>query len=221
MSTVILSCTTLLEYVQKAQESCGTSYPVVELDRKYHAEPSRMREHILKTLASLPSDVDTVLAAMGFCGGSWQNVSCARTLVIPRAADCVALALVTRERYSPDLKEPGHMYLFGEGDNGFSIRAIYENLLETYDREMADIVFDMYFEHYYHLDIIDNGLYDCYDLDYVEQAQEDAVRIHAELDFVPGSNLLLEKLVSGQWDSQFLVVPPNTNITQEKFFNFL
>ena len=43
MSTVILSCTTLLEYVQKAQESCGTSYPVVELDRKYHAEPSRMR----------------------------------------------------------------------------------------------------------------------------------------------------------------------------------
>ena len=64
MSTVILSCTTLLEYVQKAQESCGTSYPVVELDRKYHAEPSRMREHILKTLAGLPSDVDTVLAAM-------------------------------------------------------------------------------------------------------------------------------------------------------------
>ena len=131
MSTVILSCTTLMEYVQKAQESCGTSYPVVELDRKYHAEPSRMREHILKTLAGLPSDVDTVLAAMGFCGGSWQNVSCTRTLVIPRAADCVALALVTRERYSPDLKEPGHMYLFGEGDNGFSIRAIYENLLET------------------------------------------------------------------------------------------
>ena len=111
------------------------------------------------------------------------------------------------------------MYLFGEGDNGFSIRAIYENLLETYDREMADIVFDMYFEHYYHLDIIDNGLYDCYDLHYVEQAQEDVVRIHAELDFVPGSNLLLEKLVSGQWDSQFFVVPPNTTITQEKFFN--
>ena len=119
---------------------------MVELDRKYHAEPSRMREHILKTLSGLPSDVDTVLAAMGFCGGSWQNVSCTRTLVIPRAADCVALALVTRERYSPDLKEPGHMYLFGEGDNGFSIRAIYENLLETYDKEMADIVFDMYFE---------------------------------------------------------------------------
>ena len=61
--------------------------------------------------------------------------------------------------------------------------------------------------------------WDCYDLNYVEQAQADAERIHAELDFVPGSNLLLEKLVSGNWDEQFLVVRPNTAITQGKFFD--
>ena len=84
---------------------------------------------------------------------------------------------------------------------------------------MADIVFNMYFEHYHHLDIIDNGLYDCYDLDYVERAQADANRIHAELDFVPGSNILLEKLVSGKWDEQFFVASPNTRITQGKFFD--
>ena len=58
---------------------------------------------------------------------------------------------------------------------------------------MADIV-NMYFEYYYYLDIIDNGLYNCYDLNYMERAQEDADRIHAELDFVPESNILLEKL---------------------------
>lgn len=58
---------------------------------------------------------------------------------------------------------------------------------------MADIV-NMYFEYYYYLDIIDNGLYNCYDLNYMERAQTDADKIHAELDFVPGSNILLEKL---------------------------
>ena len=84
---------------------------------------------------------------------------------------------------------------------------------------MADIVFNMYFEHYYYLDIIDNGLYNCYDLNYVERAQADADRIHAELDFVPGSNILLEKLVSGKWDEQFFVASPNTRITQGKFFD--
>ena len=219
MSTVILSCTTLLEYVQMAQKACKTNFPVIELDRQYHVEPSKMREHILHILAGLSPDVDTVLVAMGFCGGSWQEVSCSKTLVIPRVADCVALALTTPERYASDLKEPGHMYLFGGGETGFSVHAVYESLLEEYDKEMADTVFNMYFEHYYHLDIIDNGLYDCYDLNYVERAQTDADRIHAELDFVPGSNILLEKLVSGQWDERFFVARSNTIITQGKFFD--
>lgn len=71
-----------------------------------------MKGHILQALSSLPSDVDTVLVAMGFCGGSWQDVSCSKTLVIPRVADCVALTLTTPEQYAPALKEPGHMYLF-------------------------------------------------------------------------------------------------------------
>ena len=113
MSTVILSCTTLLEYVQQAQKTCNTDFPIIELNRQYHIEPSKMKEDILQTLSSLPSDVDTVLVAMGFCGGSWQDVSCSKTLVIPRVADCVALTLTTPEQYAPDPKESGHMYLFG------------------------------------------------------------------------------------------------------------
>ena len=68
---------------------------------------------------------------------------------------------------------------------------------------MADIV-NMYFEYYYYLDIIDNGLYNCYDLNYMERAQADADKIHAELDFVPGSNILLEKLNGKNHEKQSL-----------------
>lgn len=76
----------------------------------------------------------------------------------------------------------------------------------------------MYFEHYYYLDIVDNGLYDCYDPNYVEQAQRDADQIHAELDFVPGSNILLEKLVSGQWDTRFVILSPKDVVKQGNFY---
>ena len=113
MSTVIFSCTTLLEYVQQAQNICDTDFPIIELNRQYHIEPSKMKGHILQALSSLPSDVDTVLVAMGFCGGSWQDVSCSKTLVIPRVADCVALTLTTPKQYAPGLQEPDHMYLLG------------------------------------------------------------------------------------------------------------
>lgn len=219
MNPMILSCQTMTEYVQKAQTVCGTDFPIIELDRRYHADPAKMRTHIIETLQQIPDEIDTILVAMGFCGGSWQDVSCSKTVVIPKIADCVALALTTSDRYNPDLKEVGHMYLFGEGDNGFSVSAIYDSLCQEHDKVMADIIFDMYFEHYYHLDIIDNGLYDCYDSAYVAQAQKDADKIQAQLDFVPGSNLLLEKLVSGRWDHQFLVAAPYTNITQGRFFD--
>ena len=41
MSTVILSGTTLLEYVQQAQNICGTDFPIIGLNRQYHIEPSK------------------------------------------------------------------------------------------------------------------------------------------------------------------------------------
>lgn len=218
MSSVILACSTLRKAVQRAQELSKTNYPVYELDRAYHEDPAKMRRHILDMLAALPAEVDTVLVAMGFCGGSWQDVSCDKRLVIPKVADCVALTLITEDTYSPDLKQPGHMYLFEDEQSGFSIRAIYDCLMEKYDKEMAEAVFQMYFEHYYHLDIVDNGLYDCYNLNYVEQAQQDADRIHAELDFVPGSNILLEKLVSGQWNAGFVIFSPKDVVKQSSFY---
>ena len=56
MSTVILSGTTLLEYVQQAQNICGTDFPIIGLNRQYHIEPS-------KTFNSLPhTEVDTMKA---------------------------------------------------------------------------------------------------------------------------------------------------------------
>ena len=59
MSTVILSGTTLLEYVQQAQNICGTDFPIIGLNRQYHIEPS-------KTFNSLPhTEVDLDVADSG------------------------------------------------------------------------------------------------------------------------------------------------------------
>ena len=52
MSTVILSGTTLLEYVQQARNVCGPDFPIIGLNWQYHIEPS-------KTFNSLPhTEVD-------------------------------------------------------------------------------------------------------------------------------------------------------------------
>ena len=219
MNAVILACTTLTDCVNAAQEACRTHYPVVWLDRQYHIEPKQMREQILHALAALPEDVDTVLVAMGFCGGSWQGVSSAKRLVIPRVDDCVSLVMTTSETCNPCTKQMGHMYVFGGESGGFSIGGIWQSLLREYDEETARTVFDMMFANYRNVDIVDTGLYDCYDPDFVEAVQADADLISAALDYVAGSNLLLEKLLSGRWDKQFFVAEPGTTIEQGTFFD--
>lgn len=50
-------------------------------------------------------------------------------------------------------------------------------------------------------------------------AKVDADRIRAELAYVDGSNLLLEKLLSGRWDRQFFVAEHGTTIRQGAFFD--
>ena len=49
---------------------------------------------------------------MGFCGGSWDQVTAPCRIVIPRVDDCVSLLLQRGDGYVPNLKEMGHLYLY-------------------------------------------------------------------------------------------------------------
>lgn len=82
-----------------------TAYPVVQLDKRYHAEPKDMRDRILDALGELSKDYDTIFVSMGFCGGSWDQVTAPCRIVIPRVDDCVSLLLQRGDGYVPNLKE--------------------------------------------------------------------------------------------------------------------
>ena len=211
---VIMTCSSLAEYVNQAQENMETAYPVVQLDKRYHVEPKDMRDQILDAIGNLSKDHDTILISMGFCGGSWDQVTAPCRIVIPRVDDCVSLLLQRGDDYVPNLKEMGHLYLY-EKDVGESL---FTRIGEDVDSELADEMIEMYFGNYHHLDIIDTGLNNCYDEDYVVAAQVSADRINASLDYVEGSNRILEKLVSGQWDEQFIVAEPGQLIRHGDFF---
>lgn len=219
MSTVILACSTLQEYVEAAQKKMKTTYPVIFLDKKYHVNPKDMQKHIKETMNTIGSEVDTVLVAMGFCGGSWADLCFDKRIIIPRVDDCVTILLHTDDTWYANKKETGHLYSISEEPAGFSTIVMYEELLKKHEQWEADILFDMWFHNYSYLDIVDTGLFDCYNEQFVERMQEDADLIHCTLDFVEGSNYLLEKLVSGRWDQQFLVVEAGRLIKYANFFD--
>ena len=221
MNAAILTCSSLTPFVEAAQASQGTALPVVEADRNLHAEPARMKEELARIVEELPEDVNTVLVAMGFCGGAWDHVVAPRRMVIPRFDDCVSILLNTDDTYHANLKAPGHLYLYEINPAAFSAIALMRSDCAE-SPEFAGLsqedLFHYFFDAYHTMAIIDHGLNDCYSEEYVIAAQEEADQINAGLDYAAGSNRTLEKLVSGRWDEQFLVAEPGTLIRHGLFF---
>ena len=215
--TVVLACSALEVPLSVAQSRMGTHHPVVLADRKYHDSPKQMRLHLMELLDSLEPDVDTVLVAMGFCGGSWDTVDTPRRLVIPRVDDCITLQLHTDHTRHANLKKTGHFYLNGFDRGSFSLEEMKDNLCAQYGEEDGLDLFEYWFESYHQVDIIETGIYDSRSPAFLEKARRSADLIRCALDFVPGSNLLLETLVSGPWDEQFFVAEPHRVFTAMDF----
>lgn len=215
--TVIFSCTSLLYQLQCAQRKMGTDFPVIPLNRELHADPTAMRQLILEKLAALPASVTTVLVSMGFCGGSWKEIACDKTIVLAKVDDCITLLLHTDEQQHTNLKEQWHMYMRDSDDEAHSIIGIQRHLHERLGEEKGEKTFRSWFKVCEHIDVIDTGNYPCHANPFRKLAERNAALINAQLNYVPGSGIILEKLVSGRWDEQFIVLPPHTVVASTEF----
>ena len=214
--TVILSCSSLKDYAEAAQRAVGTAFPVIYLNRVYHRDPQEMREHVLEELGRLPEDVGTVLVSMGFCGGSWEDVEVPCRVVLPRIDDCVSLLLQTTDEPVSDLKEPGRLYVREKDPRRESFHAIFDRLTQDVGEETKRRYHADWMRLYSRIDIMDTGLNDCRRPDYRAVVQADADWLGASLGYVPGGTYLLEKLFSGRWDGQFLVLEKGTRTNREQ-----
>ena len=215
--TCIICCDSLGSHLEVAQVKMGTNFPVYSLDRALHSQPKNMRQRLIDVLTALPESITTVLIAMGYCGGSLDNICARQRLVIPNLDDCITMLLTKTDAQEGNLKQRGHMYFRDSECGGVNVQRMLDNLRREYGMERGTGIFGMWFADYTHADIIDTGVFDCYEESYVESIQKQADLIRCELDYVEGSNRILEKLVSGQWDEQFLIVPPGTVLTKSVF----
>lgn len=208
MSTIILGCSSLKDFIDHAQKKAGTEYPVKYLNRLYHRDPAEMREHVIEALNELDPDVDTVLVSMGFCGGSWDKVKVPVRVVIPRVDDCVSLLLQTTDEPVSDLKKPDHLYIKDKDPKNMSFKGIFEHMTKDIDEETKKRYHEDWKRYYNEIDIIETEVYDSRKPEYAETVKIDADWLEAEMKYVPGGTYLLEKLFTGRWDEQFKVMEP-------------
>ena len=138
--------------------------------------------------------------------------------VLPKMDDCVTMMLQTDDTLHADAKQEGHIY-FRDCDRGeHSVAAFKDDICRRYGMEIGTSIFGGFMEGYHHADMIDTGVYDCYAEDFVAEMQQCADLIRCDLDYVTGSNRVLENLVAGRWKTQFLVLEKGHTVKETDFF---
>ncbi len=195
------------------------------LEYGLHSLPKHLKQVVQEEIDRIESP-SLVVLGYGLCGNGLDEIRAGKhTLVIPKADDCVAIFMGSRQRYMTQFKKnPGTYYLTkGWFEVGSDPLSEYEKLLEKYGAETADWLMEQQYQHYKCLLFIAHRQED---LDaYRPRALEVAAycdRFGMVYEEYLGSEDFLDQIVEAldrqeNWPSNFVVVPPGGILQQEMF----
>jgi hypothetical protein len=173
---------------------------------------------------------DAILFGYGLCGQATAGLAARLTpLVIPRAHDCITLFLGSRERYQQQFTDfPGTYwyaqdYIEREDGSGAALSmgvgsdtdlaGVYDEYVQKYGKDNADYLMEVmgaWQQHYRRAAFIDMGVADGAVVE--ARAQAEATRRGWTFDRLTGDLVLIRRLLNGDWDADFLLVPPGQQV---------
>jgi hypothetical protein len=212
MSTVIVACHTIKRELHLAIKETGVDFPVIFIDSNLHNNPDLLHQAIQQQIDKI-EHVENILMAFGFCGNSLLGISSPEArIVIPRADDCITLMLGSYELSKNFRNEVGTYFLTkGWLDGEQNLLAEYECCVKRYGNEKALNVMGEMLKNYRRLVVIDTKAYKLEDiLHKTKNFAEKMGLVHQEY---AGSMRLLNKLLMGPWDAEFIVLEPGRKLT--------
>jgi hypothetical protein len=157
------------------------------------------------------------MLAYGFCGkgaSGWRTEKA--VLAMPRFDDCCNMMLCTGKREKRNLLEAGNMYLTkGWSKDEGALLSMLKRAKERYGERRGFKAMKLMFDSYTKVTVIDTG---CYPLGPVEEyAQKCAEILELQKCTVAGSNEVLRKLITGDWDEDIIVKQAGDYVREEDF----
>lgn len=208
-SRIVISCSMLMDEVSKVCENKNDLPEIIWMKRGMHKDPEQLKKSLQQVIDSCKNK-DTILLTYGLCGRSTLGLySETARLVLPRFHDCI-------HQLCRKPEETGHLYL----TRGWTLDAegIYQQsqlVLRKYGREYGMEILRGLYGGYDTIDVIDTGAYPVEPV--MEHARRTAELLGKRANKIPGSTVILEKLFTGNWDEDFIVLEPGERLTLKHF----
>ena len=229
MRLQFIVCDMLLLPVEHLQASSPHELVLTDLSASLHVEPVPLRDRIQEEIDRIEAEdpaADAILLGYGLCGGATAGlVARTKPLVLPRAHDCATIFLGSRERYQQEhAATPGTYWftednvkrgnalkgwLLGDASRSDGVNATYQEYIEKYGQENADYLMEALGEwqsHYERGAFLETGL--ASDGTAREEARAEAELRGWRFESVLSDLTLIERLVNGEWNEEYLVVQP-------------
>lgn len=188
------------------------------IDSGLHLSPDILRQSLQETINASTNSAERILLGFGLCSQAVVGLRASDcTLVIPKVDDCIALLLGSEQAYKAQFKdEPGTYYLTKSWiESGGSLFDEYGFLVDRYGERKALFLMGRFLKHYTRLVLINTGQYD---LDFCrDYCRRTADHFGLRYEEVPGSLSLVERMVHGPHDDDFVVVGPNQVVSYLDF----
>jgi hypothetical protein len=218
---IVIACATVIEEMLPLMPE-GMKYRT--LDFGLHSYPNKLRSTLQDNIDQVVHeyrDLDeaiTILLGYGLCSQGIAGIQARGCrLVVPRVDDCIAIFLGSRAAYKQQaLSQPGTYYLtkgwIEAGDTPFSE---YRHVVRQFGEKRAESLFKSMLANYKRLALINTGQYQLEH--YREYSRRMAERFNLCYEEIQGSTKMVEKILSGQWDNDFIVAEPGDTITLTDF----
>jgi hypothetical protein len=212
MGRAILACQTLQAELALAIKETGVDFPVIYIESGLHHTPELLHKRIQNEINRI-DNVDEILLLFGYCGNSLLGIKSDKAkLVLPKVEDCIPLLLGSCEVKKTISKEMGTYFLtkgWLEYEN--NLLKEYERCVKRYGQARSSKIMKIMVGHYKRFMLIDTGAYAVESI--LPQTQDIAARLNLCHEVTKGSLHLINKLLQGEWDEEFLVLEPGEAVT--------
>lgn len=232
MKLKLISCEVFKPEFEQAVKQGKSDLSIEFLPFGLHEKPDELRRELQAAVDAVPEGVyGAILVGYCLCSRAVVGLVARHTpLVLPKAHDCIAVLLGSRQRYNEEFaREPGTYYYsagwidrsmsregnpYGTPTQNAAAQRRYEEYVAKFGEDNAQFLMEVesgWTTQYSRTAFINTNVGDIpHYRDYVQKIAADNQWKYEEIQSDLG---LISRFLDGRWDDDFLLVPPGQQVT--------